>query len=363
MKTKKNLVLFFLFAMASLMVIPYGCKKKNDAQESTPAKKKYAWVVGVPDSTTYGMILFSPDGGDTWLRQGEGSAALQGISLYDVWAVDTNFVWAVGSNSSILKTNDGGKTWVRITSPQIPPATDFQSISMVGHNDIWISGESGTVIHSRDAGNTWTIFDTTFFHNGLMQGIHAINSQTVYVVGGFPVTNGVRGFIARTADGGQTWDSIIPENNYNRHEWIGVKAADMNHIVVYGGQSYYTFSKDAGATWENDSVPNTGGGGTGGADINCLAMLDAQTWWGAFDYDDIFITTDNGTSWTKQSSAGPGGMWLYGIDYYDRNLAVIVALSSDSPTGKIIKTSNGGKVWELKYNSRSGLFKVSYIKN
>jgi hypothetical protein len=77
MKTKKYQVLFFLLAMASLIVIPYGCKKKNDAQESTPAKKKYAWVVGVPDSTSYGMILFSPDGGDTWLRQGDESAALQ----------------------------------------------------------------------------------------------------------------------------------------------------------------------------------------------------------------------------------------------------------------------------------------------
>jgi photosystem II stability/assembly factor-like uncharacterized protein len=361
MKTKKNLVLFFLFAMASLIVISYGCKKKNDAQESPPVKKKYVWVVGVEDSTSYGMILFSPDGGDTWLRQGEGMTSLKDISLFDVWAVDTNIVWAVGSNGSILKTNDGGKTWVRITSPQIPPATAFQSISMVGHNDIWISGESGTVINSRDGGNTWTIFDTNFFHNGLMQGIHAINSQTAYVVGGFPVSNGYRGFIARTADGGQTWDSLIPGNNYNQHEWIGVKATDKSHIVVYGSHSHYAFSNDAGATWINDSVPDTGG--TGGADINCLAMLDAQTWWGAFDYDGIFITADSGTSWTKQSSAGPGGMWLYGIDYYDRNLAIIVAPNSSSPTGKIIKTSNGGKVWELKYNSRSGLFKVSFIKN
>jgi photosystem II stability/assembly factor-like uncharacterized protein len=135
----------------------------------------------------------------------------------------------------------------------------------------------------------------------------------------------------------------------------------MNNIVVYGGQTHYTASHDAGATWKNDSVPAPGGGG--GADINCLAMVDAQTWWGAFDYDGIYITSDGGTSWTNQSSAGPGAMWLYGIDYYDRNLAVIVAPSSSSPTGKIIKTSNGGKVWELKYNSRSGLFKVSFIKN
>ncbi len=361
MKRKISTLIIPLIIMGLVIIIINGCKKDNDPQDPTPAQKQYAWVVGVEDSTSYGMILFSPDGGDTWLRQGEGSPALQNNSLFDVWAVDTNIVWAVGANSCIIKTNDGGKTWVSITSPQIPPATNLQSISVVGYNDIWISGESGTVINSKDGGNTWNIFDTAFFHSGLMQGIYAINSQTVYVAGGFPVDNGVRGLIARTTDGGQTWDSLIPGNNYNQHEWIGVKASDLNNIVVYGGQAHYTASHDAGATWKNDSVPASGGGG--GADINCLAMIDAQTWWGAFDYDGIYITSDGGTSWTNQSSSGPGGMWLYGIDYYDRNLAVIVAPSSSTPTGKIIKTSNGGKVWELKYNSRSGLFKVSFIKN
>jgi photosystem II stability/assembly factor-like uncharacterized protein len=361
MKTTKNPLLFFLVAMATMMAIPYGCKKKNDQQDPVPDKKKYAWVVGVEDSTSYGMILFTPDGGDTWLRQGQGSAALKDASLSDVWAVDSNTVWAVGSNSCIIKTGDGGKTWVNITSPEIPQAAYFQSISMVGSSDIWISGEGGIVIHSKDAGDTWTLSDTAFFRSGLMQGIHAINSQIVYVVGGIPAGNGEWGFIARTTDGGLTWDSIVPANNYNQNEWIGVKAADASHIVVYGQHSHYIFSNDGGATWKNDSVPNTGG--TGGADINCLAVLDAQTWWGAFDYEGIYITANGGASWTKQPSAGPGGMWLLGIDYYDRNLAVIVAPSSSSPTGKIIKTSDGGNLWEIKYHSRSGLFKVSFIKN
>jgi photosystem II stability/assembly factor-like uncharacterized protein len=363
MKTKKLLALIFLLAMISLFVIPYGCEKKNDGTQPSPVKKKYAWVVGNKDSTNYGMILFTPDGGDTWKRQGEGSASLLGIDLSDVWAVDTNIVWAVGSGNRIVKTNDGGKTWVRITGPQTPSVTLLSSISLVGYNDVWISGGNGTVFNSKDGGSTWTVFDTNFFHNGLMQGIHAINSQTVYVVGGIPVGKEYRGFIARTANGGQTWDSIIPENNYNRHEWIGVKASDAGHIVVYGGQSYYVFSDDAGVSWKNDSVPGTGGGATGGADINCLTMLDAQTWWGAFDYEGIFITTDGGASWTKQNSVLPGGMWLFGIDYYDRNQAIIVAESSMSLTGKIMKTSNGGNIWELKYHSRSWLKKVSFIKD
>jgi len=56
-------------------------------------------------------------------------------------------------------------------------------------------------------------------------------------------------------------------------------------------------------------------------------------------------------------------MWLFGIDYYDKNLAIIVAQSSVSAIGKIITTQNGGGLWELKYLSRSWFNKVSFIKD
>ena len=358
MKTKKILASIFLSAMVILFVIPYGCKKNNN--ESVTAKKKYAWAVGVKDSTNYGMILFTKDGGNTWKRQGEGSAALLGVDFTDVWAVDSNTVWVVGSDNTILKTTDCGKTWVRIPPPLNRPDVFLFSISLIGTGDVWISGAPGIVYNSKNDGNTWTVFDTNFFQQNLLQGIHAINSQTVYVAGGTG-TKKMRGFIARTTDGGQTWDSIVPADNYNKHEWISVKSSDPDHILVYGANSHYVFSDDGGQSWKNDSVPNTGG--TGGADINCLTMLDAQTWWGAFDYDGIFITHNSGASWTQQTCVGPGAMWLFGIDYYDKNLAIIVAQSSVSVIGKIITTQNGGGLWELKYLSRSWFNKVSFIKN
>ena len=92
-------------------------------------------------------------------------------------------------------------------------------------------------------------------------------------------------------------------------------------------------------------------------------MLDSQTWWGAFDYDGIYETKDAGTNWLSQGSApGPKGMWLVGIDYFDNQLSVIVGESSMSNTGKIIKTANGGQLWELKLETHAQMHKVSFIK-
>ena len=73
--------------------------------------------------------------------------------------------------------------------------------------------------------------------------------------------------------------------------------------------------------------------------------------------DGAFYVANNGGI-----STGPGGMWLVGIDYYDKDLCIIVGGSSDSYAGKIIKTSNGGQLWELCIETDTWMNKVSFIK-
>ena len=232
---------------------------------------------------------------------------------------------------------------------------------MIGSNDIWISGLTGEVYHSADAGNTWAAINSNVLNNKALQGIHAINSNIVYVAGGYDSDTINDGFSARTSDAGQTWDPIVPDNNYNHnHVWIGVTSSDPTNIVVYGQRSHYIYSNDGGQSWTNDSlsVSNFPNG-----DINCLKMLDAQTWWGAFDYDGIFRTDNGGNSWNKQNAVPPN-MYLVGIDYYDYDLCVIVGGNTfDYNSGKIIKTSDGGQLWELCLVTGAWMNKVSFIKN
>ena len=54
-----------------------------------------------------------------------------------------------------------------------------------------------------------------------MQGVWAMNTEEIYVTGG---TNDSpeRGFTGYTLDGGITWDSVTPTDNYNKNGWIGV---------------------------------------------------------------------------------------------------------------------------------------------
>lgn len=345
----------FLFSVIMIMMaIVFNCCKKEDNPVPS-VREKCAWVAGSIDSTGYGMILYSADGGENWERQGEGNPSLLEIHVLDIWAVDDQTVWAVGSGNVILKTLDGGKNWVQVQSPANIPNTWLNSICIVNQTNIWISGSYGTVYSSTDNGNTWTKFDPTIFQNQNMQGIWAITPQKVYVAG-----NGQeRGYIFCTTDGGATWDSISPSADYNRNMWLGVTSY-KNTIVIYGRASHYIASTDGGITWKNDSVP--AGGGGGGADINDLFMLNPETWWGAFDLGQIFLTDDGGSSWIKQET-NHKEQWMFGIDAWDSHFALAVSRNAYPPlSGLIMKTVNGGTTWEVKQSYSSRLSKVTFTK-
>jgi photosystem II stability/assembly factor-like uncharacterized protein len=348
--------LTFVIIITSLIL---SCKKDKNDDNNNPVP--YAWACGEPDSTGYGMILFSADGGDNWVRQGIGSTALREIMLQDIWAIDENNVWAVGSNK-IIRTINGGQTWTSVQVPFDVTGRDLCSISIFNKTNIWISGSNGTVYNSNDNGNSWTMCDTTFFNHASLHGINAISQNKIFVTGGIGAIGNLRGYSAYTLDGGTTWDSIVPANNYNEHEWIGV-CSSGNTTVVYGTRANYIVSTDGGTTWTNGYIPKTGG--TKGADINHLIMLDSQTWWGAFDMGAIFITLDGGANWTRQPTVGLSQYFMLGIDAWDSQLAIAVGVRAGVLNNcPIIKTRNGGALWEQKYTtSNSSLFKVTFIKD
>ncbi|MCX6226340.1 MAG: YCF48-related protein [Bacteroidia bacterium] len=338
-----------------LLIMIVSCSKNPD--DNLPDESKYAWAVGEQDSTGYGMILYSDDRGETWVRQGQGSSALQGIDVYDIWAVDKDNVWAACGDNVILKTIDGGMIWSRVQVPVTKSHSRLSSICIVNKTNIWISGSGGAVYKSANNGQNWTLFDTTFFQSGLMQGICAVTPNKVYVVGG--VHTPPVGFIGYTLDGGSIWDSVVPQDNYNRNEWIGA-AASVNTIVIYGEKSHYMVSLDGGSIWKNDSIPASGG--VGGADINHLIMQDAKTWWAAMDLGKMYLTTDGGTNWNLQQTDRTGD-FIMGIDAWHGQLALAAGQGAYWPKGgSILKYSIAKNSWITKYTTRSCLYKVSFIK-
>ena len=112
------------------------------------------WAVG-----EYGYIYHTDDGGKTWQHQGgflrfnEETADIEGgIFLFDVLAIDANTAWAVGLDGHVIRTEDGGKNWLKVATGI--PETPLFCIAhhKEGH---WAIGGKGVFEVSNDNGITW----------------------------------------------------------------------------------------------------------------------------------------------------------------------------------------------------------------
>ena len=73
--------------------------------------------------------------------------------LNEVQMLDNNSGWVVGNFGTILKTTDGGNTWIPKTSGTF---VDLKGVCFITPNIGWIVGEGGLILATSDGGNTWT---------------------------------------------------------------------------------------------------------------------------------------------------------------------------------------------------------------
>jgi photosystem II stability/assembly factor-like uncharacterized protein len=346
-----------IILLAIVVALLSGC---TDNQSPEPTYQ-YAWVVGDADSTGYGSIYHTTDGGVTFTRQGVGQEALKGVNVLDAKAIDNKNVIAVGSKNRILRTTDGGASWTSVQVPANKPDCELYCISVVGNTTMYVSGSDGTVCISQDAGTTWTRATVPGLAEAQFQGVLALSAQRAYICGNVPLGGDERiGVVRQTTDGGTTWNVVAFPNGYDStNTWIS-GASFGNSIMIYGDKNHYTLSTDNGSTWRNDSTNIFGGGG--GADINHLIMLNENTWMAAMDMGHLIRTNDAGKNWTD-ARPGLGVAFMLGIDAFDNSHAISCGETSNFPQlGHIVYTTDGGSTWTKSFTKTGALRKVTVVR-
>ena len=125
------------------------------------------------------------------------TTSLRGLSV-----VDDNVFWASGSNGTVARSVNGGKTiqWLTVKGYA---QRDFRDIEAIDSNTaiIMAIAEPAIILKTRDAGKTWyKVFEDT--SKGMF--LDAMDFTDLYgIVIGDPVNSKM--FIAETYDYGETW--------------------------------------------------------------------------------------------------------------------------------------------------------------
>ena len=156
--------------------------------------------------TSAGVIVYTPDGGQSWqLQQTPSLAWIEGIDFINAeygWAVGEEPVDPSGQDPVILHTKDGGNNWS--LEPWPPGLSRHHSLKAVKFYDRqkgWIIGTQGLILFTDDGGKSWENQSDNVLPNrvGILEDISIVDSSLVWVVG--------HRAILLTQDAGQIWES------------------------------------------------------------------------------------------------------------------------------------------------------------
>jgi photosystem II stability/assembly factor-like uncharacterized protein len=232
---------------------------------------KQGWAVG-----DGGTIIHTADGGNTWEAQDPpvieaeagmpwGSRIKNGSNQEEqrqdfrlrtffmgVHFIDEKSGWIATERTRILHTDDGGKTWEVQFQDE-----DFilKSISFCDDRHGWAVGEFGYIYHTKDGGQSWEhqagYFDISAETGEMVGGnylfdVWAVDPETAWVAG-------IDGYVARTVDGGESWQ-VVKEGVPTVHLFAIARSGGGR--VVAGGDAVLLSAKEGeGSFQESEAQP------------------------------------------------------------------------------------------------------------
>ena len=223
---------------------------------------------------------------DGWKRIVTGA---QG-NLYDVCCIDADHIWVCAQDGGLLKSSDGGETWVRKHTEEGFAMSRIKFANAdVGYAMGARDNQHMVLLRTDDAGETWTrVADTALdavaisreeWRHGDWQ---LIGTDTLYV---FESWGGRFASLYRSTDGGQSFHDYYYELPYESTAEYRIARAVGLYFEDNEGYCVY---QSAGPSGQYGEVP----------------LLRA------------FKTTDYGQTWTRHTFFVGDNCWLYDNEPY-----------------------------------------------
>jgi len=196
--------------------------------------KDNIWLCG-----NYGKILKSKDGGRSWIiQQSNTEHHLQDISAWDV-----NKAVAVGNEGVLLTTDDGGNHWAEMDVPKTEVADKLIRVHTYADGEAWAVGEYGKILHSVDYGQTW--IQARESEDVILNDIIKLPNQTVITVGEF-------GRILISMDNGQHWAEVETEAE-SESSLMALDFINESEGVAVGLDGLILRTQDGGMSWQQST--------------------------------------------------------------------------------------------------------------
>ena len=285
----------------------------------------------------------------------------QGNPITKCSIIDNNTVVAVGGTNTIIKSTDGGNSWLNYTQ-QLPNNCSNQCVFFLNNQTGWIGGQdiSGPgnylitkVFKTINGGENWNQASSIDAYS--ISKIQFLNSHTGYLLAGYP-----DGVLMKSTNGGLNW--FLSDCFYGP----SIKQ-DFSFINENTGWLIYS----APTTYQNNNIIyKTSNGGVNWVSYNpgfvrpnltSIHFLNSLTGWLSADSNLVFRSTDGGISWSAISTGSDYS--VIRIKFTDEFNGIGLGRKSSiySDSTAVLKTTDSGLNWNIYQMPKSDLWSTSFF--
>jgi len=297
-------------------------------------------IVNVPGSNkliavgSNASIVYSENEGASWITEYKPDNISRMTELNAIQFTDSDLGFVVGEHSVLLKTTNGGSNWKTIVQNS---NIDFLDVFFLNEQTGFVVIKD-TVMKTTDGGINWvkTALDPVCHYPG---DLHFVNDSTGFIGS----THGAYYF--KTTNCGESWDSVAINPAIDNFKLKAIHFIDENTGFIGGevydisySTNYILRTTDGGETW-NEVYTNSANG------IANIYFFNAQRGYtvGHKYYDDIILWTDDGgLNWHESNMCD--NYYLHSIAFLPDGAGYCVG-----DNGQLLKSEDWGGTWNIDY--------------
>jgi len=279
-----------------------------------------------------GTILKTWNGGETWVDVGNYDPPLKSIEFASPF-----IGYAAGMGGTVTRTQDGGDSW----SAGPPAGGDLFDISFADELTGYACGPAGFVAKTTDGGASWNQLINGVPQTLPLYCIDFPSGEVGYTGGGiwgWPS----QGVMIKTIDGGLTWNQLPGLGN----PYIAV----MQFLTTTTGWVVYAWSHsgmktiNGGTTWTSFAIGNEYSLNS----INDLYFPDEEHGFACGSYGEVYASEDGGLNWTPKGSTLRED--LIDVAFTDNVTGFVAAQKA------LFRTNDGGSTWDSIFPDTAGSY-------
>lgn len=279
------------------------------------------------------------------------------LAIKDIAPLDSLHAFIVGDFLRIGYTDDGGKSWqyTSVNAPGSDSAADFTTIHFTDTMHGWAASGSSGIARTIDGGKTWQWGNGSFkkkFSIVNWKDMTFVDSLSGWAVGRWDSAGIYHPMMARTNDGGKTWNTIAMDSTYR--EFNSCAFLNKNIGIATGVCNWLFRTSNGGVSW-NMMLP------VGKMEVVNYVSILPDSSFAVCNQDGVLYSKDKGLTWILDITSSLKYHSLIRFSDSLHGISSRIQIYYSGPSYSI--TKDGGKTWISKEfpNGASEWLDFTYI--